>query len=208
MYGPYGSRDESARLCSTTKVMPTSEPIRELTINEKMTAGQIAEIALGHQDSQQAILVFVRKLDDLGKIAEKLKNYPEMDVLLAELRGTRHLGSSVLYKAVRNDGVYEGGAVFNTSVSCSDEPAYLKALDDLKAIFDANGFKDTKINLYREISGRTTSTHLVVISVPSQLRVAELLDALSDKELLKDWYVTAAKIRTSHANGTYHEITK
>jgi len=44
--------------------------------------------------------------------------------------------------------------------------------------------------------------------VPSQLRVAELLDALSDKELLKDWYVTAAKIRTSHANGTYHEITK
>ena len=145
---------------------------------------------------------------DIYKIAEKLKNYPEMDVLLAELRGTRHLGSSVLYKAVRNDGVYEGGAVFNTSVSCSDEPASQKALADLKAIFDANGFTDTKINLYREISGRTTSTHLVVISVPSQLRVAELLDALSDKELLKDWYVTAAKIRTSHANGTYHEITK
>jgi hypothetical protein len=131
-----------------------------------------------------------------------------MDVVLEQLNDMRHLGPSELYKAVRNDGVYEGGAVFNTSVAVTDEDTYLKTLDDLKGIFDANGFKDTKINLYREISGRTSSTHLVVISLPSQARVAELLDALSDKALLKDWYVAAAKVRTSLANGTYHEITK
>ncbi len=145
---------------------------------------------------------------EIYQFQDKLKNYPEMDVLLEQLKGTRHLGSAVLYKAVRNEGVYEGGAVFNTEVTCSDEAAYLKLLDGLKAIFDANGFKDTKVNLYRDTAGRTAATHLVVISLPSELRVAELLDALSDKALLKDWYVDAAKVRTSLGNGTYHEITK
>jgi hypothetical protein len=47
-----------------------------------------------------------------------------------------------------------------------------------------------------------------VISLPSEERVAELLDAISDQGLLKDWYVSAARFRTSLANGTYHEITK
>jgi hypothetical protein len=161
-------------------------------------------------DSSHAVFVVTSypSAADIYRIGDKLKNYPEMDVLLEQLKDTRHLGPSELYKAVRNDGVYEGGAVFNTSVAVTDEDAYLKALDELKAIFDANGFKDSKINLYREISGRTSSTHLVVIALPSQARVAELLDALSDKALLKDWYVTAAKVRTSLANGTYHEITK
>lgn len=161
-------------------------------------------------DSSHAIFVVTSypSAADIYKVDDKLKNYPEMDLLLEQLKDTRHLGASELYKAVRNDGVYDGGGVFNTSIACTDEDAYLKALDELKAIFDSNGFKDSKINLYREISGRTTSTHLVVIALPSQARVAELLDALSDKALLKDWYVTAAKVRTTLGNGTYHEITK
>lgn len=142
------------------------------------------------------------------QMQDKLKNYPELDLLLEQLKGMRHLGPSTLYKAARNDGVYPGGAVFNTGIVCTDEAAYLKDLDDLKAIFDANGFKDAKISLFRAVSGRTKDTHLVVISLPTQLRTAELLDALSDQALLKDWYVTAAKVRTSMANGTYHEITK
>ena len=140
--------------------------------------------------------------------ADKLKNYPEMDELLKQLKDMRHLGSSVLYKAVRNDGVYEGGAVYNTNISCSDEAAYLKALDGLKAIMDANGFKDVKVNLYRVVAGRSTSTHLVVISLPTEMRVGELLDAIVDQALLKDWNEMAAKIRTVVGNGTYHEITK
>jgi hypothetical protein len=145
---------------------------------------------------------------DVYQTQEKLKRYPEMEVLLEQLKGTRHLGSNVLYKTVRNDGVYEGGAVFNTSINCTDEAAYLKELDGLKAIFDANGFKDAKINLYREVAGRTSATHLVVISLPTTVRVGELLDALSDKDLLKDWYISAARFRTTLGNGTFHEIAK
>jgi uncharacterized protein (DUF1330 family) len=139
---------------------------------------------------------------------DKLKDYPEMDALLARLKGLRHLGSSYIYKAVRYEGNYEGGAVFNTSIKCTDEAAYLKALDGLKAILVANGFKDAKVNLWRIASGMTESTHLVVIAFPSQTRVGELWDSLTDKNLLADWYVGAAKVRTSLQNGSYNEITK
>lgn len=139
---------------------------------------------------------------------DKLKEYPEMDALMTQLKGLRHLGPSYLYKAVRYEGAYEGGAVFNTSIKCTDEAAYLKALDGLKAILVANGFKEVKVNLWRVMSGRSESTHLVVIALPSQARVGELLDSLSDKNLLADWYVGAAKLRTTVNNGTYKEITK
>jgi len=145
---------------------------------------------------------------ELYQTQEKLKNYPEMDVLLGQMSDMRTLGASSLYKCVRNEGVYEGGVVFNTGIACTDEPAYQKALDSLKETFGANGFKDLKVNLYRIISGRTNTTHLVVMSLPNPVRLGELFDALHDKGLLNEWNVMAAKIRTSIGNGTYHEITK
>ena len=84
----------------------------------------------------------------------------------------------------------------------------MKALDGLKAIFEAHGFKDARVNLWRLVAGRTIATHLVVIALPTQSRVGELLDAISDEALLKDWNVAAAKLRTTVQNGTYHEISK
>ena len=143
-----------------------------------------------------------------AQMQEKLKGDADIKALMGQFKAIRHLGPSYLYKGVRNDGVYDGGAVFNTSIVCSDEDAYVKALDGLKAIFDANGFKDARINLWRIAAGRSTATHLVVIAFPSQTRVAELIDAISDKALLKEWNVGAAKIRTTVHNGTYHEVTK
>jgi hypothetical protein len=87
----------------------------------------------------------------------------------------RKRGPQYLMKAQRWEGLYEGGAVFNTSVNVTDEAAYLKALDGLKAIFDANGFKDAKLNLLRVAAGREDATHIVVICFPNQMRVAELI---------------------------------
>ena len=36
---------------------------------------------------------------------DKMKDYPEMDALFAQLNGIRHLGPSYLYKTVRYDGM-------------------------------------------------------------------------------------------------------
>ncbi len=141
-------------------------------------------------------------------VTAKLKDDPEVNAFLAKLKPIRHLGPAFLYKAVRYEGVYDGGAVFNTTIACTDEAAYVQALDGLKAILEANGFKDARLNLWRLAAGRTDQTHLVVIGFPTQTRVGELIDAISDKAILKEWNVGAAKIRTTLHNGTYHEITK
>ncbi len=143
-----------------------------------------------------------------ASVTDKIEQDIEIKALREQLKSIRKLGPSWLYKALRNDGIYPGGAVFNTSINCSDEDAYIKALDDLKTIFDNAGFKDAKLNLYRIVAGRSESTHLVVISLPSKVRVGELMDAIVDKPIMKDWNVAAAKIRTTVRNGTYYEITK
>lgn len=54
--------------------------------DEKKTADELARIALEHAESGQAILVFVRKLDDLKIIEEKLKKHP-VQLLTGTLRG-------------------------------------------------------------------------------------------------------------------------
>jgi len=141
-------------------------------------------------------------------VRDKLGKDAEMNDLLKEFAKLRKLGPAYLYKAMRWEGLYPGGAVFNTTVTLTDEAAYLKALDGLKAIFDANGFKDAKVNLFRLASGREDSTHLVVICFANRTRVAELIDMVSDTAALKDWNASVAKIRTTVRNGTYHEVTK
>jgi len=142
-------------------------------------------------------------------VGDKLRADPEFMKMVSELKAIRKLGPSWLYKAARYEGDYPGGASFNTTVAVKDEAAYLKLLDDLKTLFDANGFKDAKLNLWRVVSGRSgEATHVVVIAFPSQARVGEWLDAIWDKALLKDWNVAAANVRTTLNNGSYHEITR
>ena len=141
-------------------------------------------------------------------VKTKINQDAEMNALLKKLDEIRKLGPAYLFKAIRWEGLYPGGAVFNTDISTTDEAAYMKALDGLKAIFDARGFKDAKLNLLRVASGRENSTHLVVICFPNETRVAELIDTITDTDAMKDWNVAAAKIRTTVHNGTYHEITK
>jgi len=162
-------------------------------------------------DDESHLIVVVSRFASVAAIAgfdAKLRDDPEMKKMLGDLKAIRKLGPSWLYKAVRDEGFYDGGAVLVTDIATADEDAYAKSLDGLKAIMDGNNFKDAKISLWRIVAGRREATHLVVVSLPSQARLAEMLDALSDKELLKTWNVGASKIRKSLRNGTYHEITK
>lgn len=145
----------------------------------------------------------------VSMVGDKLRADPEFTKLVGELKAIRKLGPSWLYKAARYEGNYPGGAAFNTAVAVKDEAAYLKLLDDLKALFDANGFKDAKLNLWRIVSGRSgEATHMVELAMPSQVRVGELLDTIWDTALMQDWNAAAAKVRIALNNGSYHEITK
>jgi uncharacterized protein YbaA (DUF1428 family) len=215
-----GSLKADTKPAMVVQVVTTDDPEAYSTalakantlIKAKAGFDRLRHVWVGDLAGENANVVFaVSQFPSAAAVEQlnaKLKDDPEIKAFLADLKAIRHLGPAFLYKAVRYEGTYEGGAVFNTSIACTDEDAYVKALDGLKAIFEANGFKDARVNLWRLAAGRTTSTHLVVIALPTRVRVGELLDAISDQGLLKEWNVEAAKIRTTVRNGTYHEITK
>ena len=124
------------------------------------------------------------------------------------LRAIRKLGGRTLYQAVRFDGTYPGAYVYGTLATVSDEAGYLKALDGLRALFDANGFQDAKINAYRVLAGQTTHSHRISINFPSNERLAAFLDFTSSSGPMAEWRAGAAKYRTVVSNATAHDIIK
>ena len=205
----------------TVQIVQTDEPdayvaalakinarIKALTDIETLNRTWTGDFAGGESHA----IAFVSQFESaaaVSTIGDKLRADPEFMRLVGGLNGMRKLGPAWLYKAARYEGNYPGGAAFNSAVAVKDEAAYLKLLDELKALFDANGFKDAKLNLWRIVSGRNgQATHLVEVAFPSQVRVGEMLDAIWDKDLMKDWNVAAANVRTPLTSGSYHEITK
>lgn len=120
----------------------------------------------------------------------------------------RKLGARVLYQGLRFDGTYKNGSVYTTTANVSDEAGYLKALDGLRAILDAHGLPDIKINAYRVLAGRCNHTHRVTLAAESADRISALLDFVATDPAMADWLKDAAKLRTVVANGTSQEITK
>lgn len=144
----------------------------------------------------------------LTKSYAALLNDPDMAATRDKLKATRKLCARVLYQGLRFDGTYKNGSVYTTTANVSDEAGYLKALDGLRAIFDAHELKDARINAYRVLAGRSDHTHRVTIALPSEDRLAALLDFVSSDPDMAQWLASAAKLRTVVANGTAQEITK
>ena len=146
---------------------------------------------------------------ELLKQNDILENDPAITQLRSHMRGMRKTGSRVLYQSVRFDGPSARGAHnYNTLANLTDEAAYLKAIDELRAIFDANGLKDVKIYVYRVIAGRTDHSHRITINTPSRERLGALLDFAGTHPQLQTWFTNTAKLRTVVATTTSREITQ
>ena len=144
----------------------------------------------------------------MAKNAAALQGDPALTELRDHLRGIRKLGGRTLYQAVRFDGTHKNAYVYSTLATISDEAGYLKALDGLRALFDKNGFQDAKINAYRVLAGRTNHTHRITIALPSNERLAAMLDFVSSDSGMAEWLASAAKYRAVVTNTTAHDITK
>ena len=143
----------------------------------------------------------------LTKNAAALEGDPVLTELREQLRAIRKLGPRTLYRAVHFEGGSKGASIYNTYAVVSDEAGYMKALDGLRALFDAHDLKDVKINAYRVLAGRTTFTHLVSLNTPSAERLAALLDSMGES-WISGWLADVAKYRTVVSNATYRENTK
>ena len=120
----------------------------------------------------------------------------------------RTLGASVLYQGLRIDGTYKGAWVYVTLATIADEAAYLKSLDGLREVFDANGLKDAKINCYRVMAGRLDHSHRITITFDSEARLAVFLDTVNSSAQMQAWLASVASNRKVVSNFTGHEITK
>lgn len=145
---------------------------------------------------------------ELTKNAMALENDPAIVQNRDHLRAIRKLGSQVLFHAVRREGSYTGSHNYTALAVITDEAVYLKALDQLRTIFDAVGLKDAKINAYRVLAGRTDHSHRVTINTPSPERLAAFLDLMATNQQLGAWLADTAKYRTIVATLTAREITK
>jgi hypothetical protein len=146
---------------------------------------------------------------ELMKNAAALENDPAILENRDHLRAIRKMGARVLYQAVRFDGTNPRGAAnYNTLAMVTDEAGYLKALEELRGIFDANGLKDAKLSVYRVMAGRANHTHRVTISLPSPERLAAFLDFSAANAQAQDWIARSAKFRSVVSNTTSREITK
>ena len=143
----------------------------------------------------------------LTKNTKALMKLPERHEIGGHLAAIRKLGPSSMLTAVYYEGGYEGEWLYITDAQVKDEAAYLKALGELRALFDSHGLKDLKINAFRVIAGRSNHSHEVIISAPSADRSAALLDSIA-APWMADWLGTVAKVRTVVGNGIYQEISK
>jgi hypothetical protein len=143
----------------------------------------------------------------LAKNLDGLMKLPDRHEILGHLSAIRKLGPSIMMRAVHYEGGYDGEWLYITDAQVKDEAAYVKAMGDLRALFDSNGLKDIKINVFRVIAGRSNHSHEVVISAPSEERNAALMDAITEP-WMADWLAGLAKVRTVVANGIYREISK
>jgi hypothetical protein len=144
----------------------------------------------------------------MAKNTDAIASDPALKEIAAHYGAIRKIGSRVLYQCLRFDGTYKGSYVHTTLMNVSDEAGYLKTFDSLRALYDAKGFKDAKINVYRVMVGRTNFTHRVTISLPSNERLVAMLDALAFDAQYMAWLADLAKYRTVVSNTTAHDIMK
>jgi hypothetical protein len=144
---------------------------------------------------------------ELTKIQTAMDADPAVVQIRSHLNSIRKQVGRVLYRAVRWEGMSAKGAHnFSSLVVVNDEAAYLRAIDELRSVFDANGLKDAKIFVWRVIAGKSDHTHRVVINTTAPDRLAAMLDLSATQ--MDGWYAKNAPLRTLVANVTSREITR
>ena len=163
----------------------------------------------GRANARVRVATTAPNMVELDKRRRTLENDPGIRDLMDRMRGIRKLGPRVLYQGIYSDALTpRNGYTYTTVANITDEAAYLKALGELRAIFDSIGLKDVTINAYRIMAGRTDHTHRITIGAPSSERLAVFLDAGATNSKLQEWIANTGKIRTVVSNFTARDITK
>jgi hypothetical protein len=127
--------------------------------------------------------------------------------LRQKMDAKRTITSVTTYSQIRDQGGYPDGKVLNTSVRPTDAAAYAKALDELDALMDKNGFEDIKLNVWAvSVGGDLAGVQLVSLQAPNGERLGAFIDA-SGQPWIQKWFADAGPLRTLLSNGVYEQVS-
>ena len=163
----------------------------------------------GVKSGQVRVVNGAATVADLMKNIAALESDPAILQLQERIKGLRKRGSRVLYQSARFDGPNPPGSwTYNTLANVTDEPGYLKAIEQLRGIMDKNGFKDVRASVYRTVAGRTDHSHRITLTAPTREQLAAFLDFVGTNSQALEWLASSAKLRTVVRNAVAREITK
>jgi len=132
---------------------------------------------------------------------------PKIRALRQSMDAKRTITGVTSYMQIRDQGEYPDAKVLNTSVRPTDAAAYSKALDELDALMDKNGFEDIKLNVWAvSAGGDLAGVQLVSLQAPNSERLGAFMDA-SGQPWIQKWLADAGPLRTLLSNGVYEKVS-
>lgn len=186
--------------------------VKELTAIQqeagaKLTANVWAPIAAGEAiDVAYYVAEYASAKDWLQSQAIMGENQ-KIRALRQNMDAKRTITGVTTYRQIRDQGEHPDAKVLNTDVRPTDAAAYAKALDELDALMDKNGFEDIKLNVWAvSAGGEMAGTQLVSLAAPNSERLGAFMDA-SGQPWIQKWLADAGPLRTLLSNGVYEQVS-
>jgi hypothetical protein len=212
---PCGALADSTMLIATVE---TSDPsgyaqfVKDLTALQqeagaKLTARVWSPIAAGDSVSVAYYVAEYASAKDWLQSQAIMGENEKIRALRQNMDDKRTIIEVSTYRQIRDQGEYPDAKVLNTGVRPTDAAAYAKALDQLDALMDKNGFEDIKLNVWAvSAGGELAGTQLVSLAAPSSERLGAFMDA-SGQPWIQKWLADAGPLRTLLTNGVYEPVS-
>lgn len=212
---PRGALAESTMLIATVE---TSDPsgyarfIKELTALQqeagaKLTANVWAPIAAGDAVGVVYYVADYASAKDWLQSQAIMGENEKIRALRQHMDAKRTITVVTTYRQIREQGEYPDGKVLNTNVRPTDAEEYAKALDELDALMDKNGFDDIKLNVWAvSAGGDLAGVQLVSLQAPNSERLGAFMDA-SGQPWIQKWLADAGPLRMLLSNGVYEQVS-
>jgi hypothetical protein len=212
---PCGALADSTMLIATVE---TSNPsgyaqfVKDLTALQqeagaKLTAGVWVPIAAGEDTGVAYYVAEYASAKDWLQSQAIMNENEKISALRQKMDDKRTIIDVSTYRQIRDQGDHPDAKVLNTGVRPTDAAAYAKALDELDALMDKNGFEDIKLNVWAvSAGGELAGTQLVSLAAPSSERLGAFIDATGEPWIQK-WLADAGPLRTLLSNGVYQQVS-
>ena len=212
---PCGALADSTMLIATIETSDASgyaQFVKKLTVIQqeagaKLTANVWVPIAAGEAVEVAYYVAEYASAKDWLQSSAIMGGNQKFRALQRSMDAKRTITGATLYRQIRDDGEYPNPKALSTSVRPSDAAAYAKALDELDALLDKNGFEDIKLNVWAvSAGGELAGVQLVSLQAPNAERLGAFLDSTGQPWIQK-WVADAASLRTVVSNGVYEQIS-